>query len=265
MRNAWPLLAAWFIVLGIVAMISIGYTSKVNHFYGIAESSEIVVNSEIPVEIKRVNVVEGQFIEENQLLVELSSPELDLRINEISHQLEQLKVQKGLDKAELLSKIRQLQAQKRAKTTETDNRIKQLESRYRLNKELAGGLKSVDMNPTPGDPAISPIRQRIESLRLELAGALRPLNIQIELFEAALNLSESPKKIQVERLEKELVMLQRESRRLNIYARISGLIGSIHYKAGAKVAPFAPILTLQTQSPSYVKGYLLEDVDVDLE
>lgn len=261
MKNAWPLIAAWFIVLGGVAMISIRYTFEADHYYGIAESREIVINSEIPVEIKRVNVVEGQLIEKNQLLVELSSPELDLKINEVSHQLEQLKVQKGLDTAELTAKVRQLRAEKRSKTTEIENRIKQLESRYRQNKELAQGLKSVNPNPSRANRAKSPIRQQIENLQRELTDALGPLNIQIELLEAALNTSQSPKKIQVQRLEKELAMLRRESGRLNIYARISGLIGSIHYKSGEKVAPFAPILTLQTQSPSFVKGYLLEDID----
>ena len=260
MSGAWPLMAAWIIFLGIVVMISIFYTFEADHFYGIAESREIVVNSEMPVEIKRVDVVEGQFIEKHQLLVELSSPELDLKINEISHQLEQLKVQKGLDKAELAAKVRQLRAEKRSKTTEIENRIKQLESRYRLNKALTQGLKSVDANLSTADQPMSPIRQQIENLRLELADAVRPLNIQIELLEAALSASESPKKIQVERLEKELEMLRRESERLNIYARISGLIGSINFKPGEKVAPFVPILTLQTQTPSFVKGYLLEDV-----
>ena len=261
MKNTWPLLATWIIVLGAVALISIRYTVEADNFYGIAESREIVINSEIPVEIKRVYVVDGQFIDKDQLLVALSSPELDLKINEISHQLDQFKVQKGLDKAELTAKVRQLRAEKKIKTTEIENRIKQLENRYRLNKELADGLKSVDATPLPRGRAMSPIRQQIESLRLERSDALGPLNIQIELLEAALNASESPRKIQVERLEKELAMLRRESGRLNIYAQISGVIGSIHYKTGEKVAPFAPILTLQTQSPSFVKGYLLEDVD----
>ena len=260
LKSAWPLMATWIIGLGIVAMISIIYTFEADHFYGIAESREIVVNSEMPVEIKRVDVVEGQFIEKHQLLVELGSPELDLKINEISHQLEQLKVQKGLDKAELAAKVRQLRAEKRSKTTEIENRIKQLESRYRLNKALAEGLKSVEATVSTADQLMSPIRQQIDNLRLELADVARPLDIQIELLEAALNASESPKKIQVERLEKELEMLHRESERLNIYARISGLIGSINYKPGEKVAPFVPILTLQTQTPSFVKGYLLENV-----
>lgn len=259
-RSAWPLIAAWIIVLGIVVMISIIYTFEADHFYGVAESREIVVNSEMPVEIKRVDVVEGQFIEKHQLLVELSSPELDLKINEISHQLEQLKVQKGLDKAELTAKVRQLRAQKKSKTTEIENRIKQLESRYRLNKALTQSLKSVEADVLTADQTMSPIRQQIDHLRLELVDAARPLNIQIELLETALNASESPKKIQVERLEKELKMLRWESERLNIYARISDLIGSINYKPGEKVAPFVPILTLQTQTPSFVKGYLLEDV-----
>ena len=129
-------MAAWFIVLGVVVMISIFYTFEADHFYGIAESREIVVNSEMPVEIKR-----GR----------------------------------------------------------------------------CGGR---------------PVH--FENLRLELADAIRPLNIQIELLEAALSAFESPKKIQVERLEKELEMLRMVTALSDGKRTIKGTVVGV----GARFVPY---------------------------
>jgi hypothetical protein len=44
-----------------------------------------------------------------------------------------------------------------------------------------------------------------------------------------------------------------------ILARISGMIGTVDFKEGEKVAPFTPILTLHTISPSFIRGYIHEN------
>lgn len=260
-NGPWPLYIIWVIVFIAVALISLSFETESTRFHGIAETREIVVNSESAVEIKRINIVEGQSIQKGQLIVELSSPELTLKINEISHQLDQLKAQKGIDKAELQAKISQLEAQKASRKNEIANQIRQLENQYNLNKALTSGLKSLqdgaDRHPSA---ASNPLVLEIDSLQQELSLSLHPINIQIELLQKALDASDSPLKIQVEQLERELALLKLESSKLNIYAQISGIIGSVNFKAGEKAAPFAPILTLHTKTPSFIKGYIYENV-----
>ncbi len=260
-KGNWPLYLAW---LGVLAgVISISFISRVEstRFCGIAETKEIIVNTETAVDIKRIAVTEGQIVAMGALLVELSSPELNLKVNHISHQLEQLKAQKGVNKTELKSRLRQLKAEKIAKESDIRNQIAELENQYTINKSLMSDLKSISSsNSVSGRTGSSPIQLKINGLKKELRLSVNPLKIQIELLQKMLKSSDDPVKIQVERLEKELALLKEERNRLNIYARISGIIGSVNYKPGEKVSPFSPILTLHTKNPSFIKGYIFENV-----
>ncbi len=260
-NSPWPLYMVWMIAFAAVVLISLSFETESTRFHGIAETREIVVNSESAVEIKGINIVEGQTIQKGQLIVVLSSPELTMKINEISHQLDQLKAQKGINKAEVKAKIGQLEAQKASRKNEIANEIRQLENQYNLNKALTSGLKSLQDGEDSYSLVVNnPLVLKVDSLKQELSLSLNPINIQIELLQKALDASDSPLKIQVEQLEKELALLKLENSKLNIYAQISGIIGSVNFKAGEKVAPFAPILTLHTKNPSFIKGYIYENV-----
>ena len=260
------LYAVWLAILIATVAITRFYSVESSNFYGIAETREIVVNFEGSVEIKKINVTEGQSVEQGILLVELSSPDLMLKINHISHQLDQLKAQKGVDKSEIQSKLRQLKAQKAAKENELENQIAQLENQYKINKSLLSGLKSIPNGNGYGvDEGSSPMALKIKNLKEELRLCVNPIKIQIELFQTTLANSKDPVKIQVERLEKELTLLRGGNSKLNIDAQISGIIGSVNFKPGATVSPFAPILTLHTRTPSFIKGYIYEKTYADIE
>ncbi len=260
-EGAWPLYLVWVLVLIVVVVMTLFYEMENTSFHGIAETREIVVNSESPVEIKQIHVVEGQSIKKGVLLVELNSPELTLKINQIAHQLEQLKAQKGVNRVEVQSRIDQLKAEKIAQVSNINNQIRQHENQYNINKALTSGLKSIhNTGGTDRSDANSPIKLKIDSLKQELALCVNPLNIQIDLLQKVLDTSDSPIKIQVTRLEKELALLKFENSKLNIYSQISGIIGSVNFKPGEKVAPFVPILTLHTKTPSFIKGYIYENV-----
>lgn len=259
-KGNWPLYSAWVVVLFITIAISFVYHQESTSFSGIAETREIVVNSESPVDIRRINVTEGQTVEKGALLVELSSPELVLKINHLEHQLDELKAQKGVDKTEIQSRIRQLQAEKTAKENEITSQITELENEYNINRELLSDLKSVPVDRVNGTASDnSPIMLRIRNLKKELSLSVNSLVVQIELLQKTLDYSNAPVEIQVERLEKELVLLRRENSQLNIYAQISGVIGSVNFKPGEKASPFAPILTLHAKTPSFIKGYIYEN------
>ncbi len=264
-RGNGVLYGVWLLILVATVAITRFYGTESSNFYGIAETREIVVNFEGAVEIRKINVTEGQSVEQGMLLVELSSPDLMLKINHISHQLDQLKAQKGVDKSEIQSKLRQLKAEKAAKENELENQIAQLENQYKINKSLLSGLKSI-----PGgsgydsDEGSSPMALKIRSLKEELRLCVNPIAIQIELYQKTLANAKDPVKIQVERLEKELTLLREENSKLNIYAQISGIIGSVNFKPGATVSPFAPILTLHTRTPSFIKGYIYEKAYADI-
>lgn len=260
-KGNWPLYGTWCFVLTFTMGISLISRVESTQFFGIAETREIIVNSESAVDIKKIAVTEGQCVEKGDLLVELSSPELEMKINHISHQLDELKVRNGVDKVALQSRLQQLTAEKVAKESDLKNQIAELENQYAINKSLFSELKSIpERENQESNEENSPIKLKIMGLKKELDVSVLPLEIQIDLVRKTLEDSEDPVEIQVERLDKELTLLKNERRNLDIYAQISGIIGSVNYKPGEKVSPFASIITLHTKNPSYIKGYIYENV-----
>lgn len=211
----------WGVVLIILVIFSLRYKGESTGFYGIADAREAVINSGNPVEIEKIHVVQGQSIKIGDTLVELSRPELDMKINEITHQLRQMKKQK-------FAKVNGIKAQ-----------IKQLQAQYERNKKLTAELKSVKKknSSTDQEDNQNPLLIKIENLKRELQLAASPAQTKDELN-----------------------LLMEEKKKLTIYAQINGIIGSVNAKEGEKVSPFTPIITLHTKSPSYVKGYIHEDV-----
>ena len=251
---------AWAGVFGAAVFLAVSTLYESTQFNGIADTQEIIVNSENPVEIKKIHVVEGQSVIPGQLLVELDNPEITLKINQISHRIDQLKAQKHVDKSALESKIAQLAAEKTALTGETAHRIQELENTYAINQSLASGLKSVTLDyPDRVDENSHPILLQIEGLRQDLAMKVKPLDIEMAQLTQALTDNDNPALILVNQLEKELAVLVRENGKLNIYSPISGVIGSVNYKAAEKAAPFSPIVTLHTKTPAVIKGYIREN------
>ncbi len=252
----------WIITLLVFIILSQQGTNETTNFYGIADSGEIIINSENAVEIKKIYVLPGQLVDKGQLLLELSRPELTLKINEISHQIEELKAQRFVWKNDLKAQISQLAMNSISISSETRFKIEQLESKNRFNKRLTAELKSITQdNAKETESTIkSPVELELESLRKELELAIKLNHVKTATLEKELKSTDNPVLVQINRMSKELGLLRGEQAKLFIYSQIKGLIGSINFKQGEKVSPFAPIIALNTSSPSYVKGYIHEDV-----
>ncbi len=213
-----------YITLALVATILIVLSLKQNGestiFYGIAETREIVINSDHAVEIKKIHVQQGQTINQGDTLIELNRPELTIKIKELTNQVSQAKSQQS-------AKANRIKAQ-----------IKELEAQYELNKKLTSQLKSIPNQKTAKkDDAHNPIKIKIDNLKRELS--ITKSSTQVK---------------------EEIILLQQEIYKLTKSAQISGVIGSVNFKEGEKVSPFAPIITLHTKSPSSIKGYIHENV-----
>ncbi|MBN1600733.1 MAG: biotin/lipoyl-binding protein [Chitinispirillaceae bacterium] len=251
-----------FIALAAVALMTAYYKSETYRFYGIADTKEIVVNYNLPVEIKEINVVQGQPIRTGDTLVILDQPELTLKINEISHALDEIKATKATLATRSRSEIRQIKAEQAARVNEIKAEIKKLEAEYELNKKLMSELRSFSKggkNPVESGDMSSPILVEIAELKKLLATS-NPSQIVIDRLTNEITSGEDPLVVQVERMTKELTMLNAEKEKLVILAQIDGIVGSVNFKEREKVSPFDTIMTLHRESPSYVKGYIHENV-----
>ncbi len=262
MKRAKPLFLFWLLAIGVIVYMTLTYESESADLYGIAETKEIVVNWEHAVDIKKIHVVEGQEIKSGDRLVELDSPDLSLKISQITHRHNELKVQRGMNAAEIRAKLRQLQAEKSVKLVDLSYRVQNLSRQLKFNKEMAAGLKSLEKSwgKSKNEKSKSSIQMKIDSLEEEKKLYLKQVKIQAETLNILLNPNHSASKIQVAQLDSELKLLLKEKEKLAIFATQAGVIGSVFVKSGEKVAPFTPILTLHSKNPSYVKGYIHENV-----
>ena len=258
MRGEKRLLFIWLVVLVSVSVMTIFYGKEADTFQGIADSREVVVSSEESVEIRKILVSEGDIVREGEPLVELANQDLVMKISSITHELDRLKAQKGADRKEIASRITSLSSEKSAISGNINAKIKQLEHQYNFNKELSQGLESLKSSGSATASEKNPTLMEVESLKQELSYALRSKNIEIELLQKMLQTSTDPVKFQVEQLEKELEMLTDKMKKLQILSPLNGIIGSVNFKLGEKVAPFMPIMTLHTKTPTIVKGFVPE-------
>jgi len=259
MKSPKLLYFLWILGATAIVMISLNKNHEFADFQGIADTKEVIVSFDKGVEIRTIHTIPGQVVKAGDLLVELDRPDLNLKINEISHELERYKSRGNLNGEDLKSQIRQLKAKEALVNSEFDYKIKQLTFKQDLNKKLSSGLKSVQPSEK-SDTIISPIEMEIESLKKERELAINRIKIETDGIQYKLKYPESPVNIQTQSLEKELNMLVKEKETLMIYSQINGVIGSVHFKQGAKVSPFVPILTLYIKSPSYVNGYIHENL-----
>ena len=269
MKRSKLLYLSWLLAIVILIAIITTHRSNTTTFYGLAETREIIINSEHPVEIKEIHVVPGQIVKKGELLVELARPELTMEINLISHQIDELRTEEEAVIHELRTRIRTLEAEKASVIGEINSQIKELEARYDMNRELTSDLKSLAQTDESRGTGVnhSPIEIQVENLKAALAVSGEPMQAEINMIEQSLRSTKSPLKIQAESLEKQLSLLLEEKNKLSISAQVSGVIGSVNvirgreqtrYLAGGLVVPFSPILTLHTGAPSYIRGFINE-------
>jgi len=257
-------------LLWLLAVIYLGFYSSIEqigvaHFFGIAESNEVIINFENSVEIKKIYVVPGQKVTKGTLLLELDQSELTLNLNEIMHQLSEYKLQRKFEKNKMLTQIKELKAQKIAKTNDINSEINQLQSQHALNKRLTADLKSIlqpELIPQVSQKKsiASPIQLKIRSLKEKLKFDTKQIDIKIKALNRILYSDKNPLTAKIESLKKEIELLTAAKEKLLIHSENNGIIGSVHFKRGEKVSPFVSILTIYTRSPSYVKGFIHENV-----
>jgi len=258
----------FYVVCTGVGIVLFGITSyfrsEPTKFYGLADTKETVINANGSVDIKRLSVVQGQAVKTGDTLVILDRPDLTLKINEISHMLSEYTIRTRRDKVATNSELKKMRAEQEERINEIQAKIQELEAQYKMNKELVATLRGRSLKEEMAekeDSSNHPILAQIKSYRELLEVAKNPLQAQIDLLNNKLSTSNNdPIKAQTQRLQAELDLLEKEKDKLVICAAHDGLIGSVNYKEGEKASAFDTILTLHEAAPSYIKGYIHENV-----
>lgn len=234
------------------------YASETIIFYGFAENKELKINLEHPVTIKAMHVIPGQRVVKGDKLLEVSRSGMALSQSDLNHDISKLQSQYQMWESGLKSSIRSLKAQRNEKKNELQNAISKLDSEMRINESLIKDIESITQ--VKDQNGKNPSQIRLAGLKNELNLSMQSYDAEIRKIERELYNSENPLKIQVDKLKEELSFVNQEQKDLIIVTPNSGIIGNINCKVGEKMPSFSTILTIYEETPTEVKGYVLESL-----
>ena len=238
------------------------HANKTVLFYGFAETKETEINLDHPVEVNRLFVTPGQRVAKGTLLAEVTHSNFGLKLNDISHQIDELKAEDQIRATNSRSDIQRLQAQKMAKENEINARIRQLEVERDVNQALVKDLKTIDVST---EKMIDPTTTKINSLREELRVSVRPLEVEISRLTEELAVGNNPTRVQLDKLRKEQEYYNIEKSKLSIVAPSDGLIGNIYCKEKENISSFTTLISFYEKNPTMINGYVYENLILEVE
>lgn len=218
---------------------------------GVTFARPYEVNVEKQAQVKKVSVVTGQQVKAGDLLIELTSSELQMEIDKLGNQIKTLRSEQ-MEKAKLaISETAYAKAEVNVILEELNTKIKEKESELKLNQELTiatGGAKQ--SAPGPLQELIASLKQQRERQEEALAIKLKDIQIRNEAGQMIMT-------NQSNLLERELEMLQVQKKNLNKYASAPGVVETVFVKEGEEVDAYTVLLTVNPDHPTSVIGYLV--------
>jgi len=251
--------AFWFASLVLVVVLAARLHGEGASYLGIADASENVVSSETSAEVVGVWATPGQKVAMGDTLMRLRRPDLEVRIGDISRQLQGAMGNATNTNLDVDRRAAQLRSELDSRRTAILGQIRSLEEERGRNRELVSNLK-VGGAGGEIDSASDPMLLRIQGLRRQLAAEEQGTAAQLEVLRGG---GGDQKKLAHDMqavLSKELALLQAEKERLLLRAPIDGVVGSVNVRTGEKIAPFVPMLTISPRNPTLVRGYIHEKV-----
>jgi multidrug resistance efflux pump len=249
----------FYIFIGVlmVSMVYITYrffNGSGRSTVGITYAKEYKINAEKAALIKAVHVVSGQQVKKGDILVELSSQQLEMDIDRLQNRIAVLKSEQT-ERAKLLnSEIAYAKAQHGIDIGSIDANIVDVQSKLKLNNQLAKEF-TTEQNNT--DHSQDPLQLKLNSLDDQKKMHQKALDIKVSDIIQESNTEQILLGNQIRLLEKELDLLFTEKKKLNKYATFDGVIGNVFVKSGEEVDAFYPLLSANPAHPTTVVGYFI--------
>lgn len=248
-----------FCALVALTVITVSYRKEFTNFFGIADTKEKVISSEFGVEIKNIHITPGQYVNAGDTLVELRSPEIDLKISEYKHLIDELKIRSKVETNLSKSEMRTLKTEHESRIIEIRSELQQLQSQYEINRQLMSQLRSINKDAIGNvSDGSNPTSIRIKSLQKELTRLEELNSIMDDNLSSRISYGADPIKEQLKQYEDILRLYSEQKEKLVITAQNDGVIGAVFYRQGEMVSAFDSIATLHSKSPSFVQGYIHE-------
>lgn len=251
----------WFYILVAVvfaAMLWVSATYFRGSDYssiGITEVKEYKINSEKSALIKSVHVVPGQQVKAGELLLDLSSTELEMDIEKTSNRIALLKVEQQ-SKAKLIqAQVDYLHADLGIPLEEIETEIEQTKSEIQLNKKLTKEL-ATNSDTSVWNEVDNPLQVKLTSLNKQKVKHKQAMRIKETDIRQEGFIDQQQLNNQISLMEQELELLKTEKSKLVKYATADGVVKNVYIKPGEQVNSYTPLLSITPVTPTMVTGYL---------
>lgn len=252
------MLIAWVASVAVIVSLGFFFHGQKIVFSGIAEAAETTVSMPEAVEVVKIHVIPGKEVHAGDTLVELSRPDLALRMNELKRELDALEGRSNLNSADIDQKVAGIQSDLNIKRNTILLEIDKLEQQYEQNKALSSKLKSISSSVKTDSS--NGILLSIRNLKKELKIAESNAASQINLLRGSKGLAKSSDKTEAEALRREMDMLKRQQEELTIIAKENWVVATVEARDGEKISSYNPIITLTHKAVTLVRGYINEKV-----
>ncbi|MBN8651939.1 MAG: biotin/lipoyl-binding protein [Cytophagales bacterium] len=219
---------------------------------GLAQTKEYKINSEKSALVKILPVVPGMQVKEGDVLVELTSQELEIEIAKLTNRIAILKSEQT-EKAKLTeAAIAYIKAENSIILEELDAEILQTTSEVKLNETLTREFVSAEKQTTE-----SPLEIKINSLKQQKAKHLLAQEIKIQDIRQERATEQQLLKNQIVLQESELELMENERSNLLKKASAPGVIKNVYVKAGEQVSAYTQLLEVNPLRPTTVVVYLI--------
>ena len=224
--------------------------------YGFAESVEMELNYNYPVEVTEILVRSGEPVDSGQVLLRLVRRNPKAELADHAYRIDELEAERTAWEADRRQALQRLDGEEGAQLAVLDERIAELESDIAYRRTAAGQLESVSLPESDYQPLLD----RLQNLRNERDRTREDYRQRRAAIDSELRFGRSPYQERIRRIEAEA-----EYDRLNLEQEIllrapaRGLIGGVNCRAGEFKSAYATLLTFYEPHGELVKGYLHED------
>lgn len=243
-----------FVMLGVLLFVNVKYFhGSGSSSVGLTQGNEYKLNAERASLVRKIHVGPGQQIKTGDLLVDLSSSELDIEIGKLVNRIAVLRSEQ-IEKVKLsTSDIAFMRAEQQIEIEKINSELLEAEGELRLNQQLTRNFTTAKDSVNPDDP----IRVRINALRQQKKKFEEATDIKSSAIAQGDRTEQGLLANQIILLEKELDILRSEKQNLKKFASGDGVVGNVYVKAGEQIEAFTPLLSINPVHPISVTGYLV--------
>lgn len=132
-----------------------------------------------------------------------------------------------------------------------------------INSKYPVIIKSINVN---AGQSVQSGQLLLELESEELENQISEVNIRLKALENKYKrVKKESLKIQVSILKNKLDFLNKEKEELYVFSTFDGHVGAVNFNNGASVPPFDPIVTMHKTTPTFVRGYVHENLSHEIK